>query len=135
VGKGFQFGSSTQGRPEPAPVRKRIGSTLSVALGETVGSGFSISEGGAMKDTSDVVDRKYRDMLLKRSGEERLKMGCSMHATAQALVRASVLQADPAASPSSLRKNLFLRFYGQEFDSATRNRILRALERGSREAR
>ena len=80
-----------------------------------------------MKDTSDAMEQKYRDMLLKRSGEERLKMGCSMHATAQALVRASALQADPTASPSSLRKILFLRFYGQDFDSATRKRILSAL--------
>ncbi len=82
-----------------------------------------------MKDTSDAMERKYRDMLLKRSGEERLKMGCSMHATARALVRASALQADPSASDASLKKVLFLRFYGQDFDSATRKRILRALEK------
>jgi hypothetical protein len=80
-----------------------------------------------MKDTSEAMARKYRDRLLKRSGEERLKMGCSMHATAQALVRASALEAEPSASPSSLKKFLFLRFYGQDFDSATRKRILRAL--------
>ena len=49
-----------------------------------------------MKDASDPLEGKYRDMLLKRSGEERVKMGCSMHATAQALVRASALQADTA---------------------------------------
>jgi len=81
-----------------------------------------------MKDTSDAVERKYRDMLLKHSGEERLKMGCSMHAMAQALVRASALHADPSASPSSLKKVLFLRFYGQDFDLSTRKKILRALE-------
>jgi len=80
-----------------------------------------------MKDTSAAMERKYRDMLLKRSGEERLKMGCSMHATAQALVRASALAVEPSASPSSLKKFLFLRFYGQDFDGATRKRILRAL--------
>jgi hypothetical protein len=68
-------------------------------------------------------------MLLERSGEERLKMGCSMHATAQALVRASALQADPSASPAALKKVLSLRFYGQDFDAATRKRILRALEK------
>ena len=82
-----------------------------------------------MKDTSDVLETKYRDMLLKRSGAERLKMGCSMHATAQALVRAAALEADPSASPSSLKKILFLRFYGQDFDTAMRKRILRALEK------
>ena len=82
-----------------------------------------------MKDTSDAMERKYRDMLLKRSCEERLKMGCSMHATAQALVRASALQPDPSASHAALRKILFLRFYGQDFDTVTRKRILRALEK------
>ena len=82
-----------------------------------------------MNDTSEAMERRYRDMLLKRSGEERLKMGYSMRAMARELVRASVLQADPAASPSTLRKILFLRFYGQDFDSATRKKILRALEK------
>ncbi len=80
-----------------------------------------------MKDTSDAMERKYRDMLLKCSGEKRLKMGCSMHATAQALVRASALQDEHSASPASLRKILFLRFYGQDFDTATRKKIIRAL--------
>jgi len=81
-----------------------------------------------MKDTSDTMEQKYRDMLLRRSGEDRLKMGCSMHAMAQALVRASALEADPTASHSSLKKVLFLRFYGQDFDPSTRKKILRALE-------
>ncbi len=81
-----------------------------------------------MKDASDALESKYREMLLDRSGEDRLKLGCSLHATAQALVRASILQANPAASPAAIRKGLFLRFYGQEFDAATRKRILRALE-------
>ena len=39
-----------------------------------------------MKDTSDAMESKYRNMLLERSGEERLKMGCALHAMAQALV-------------------------------------------------
>lgn len=82
-----------------------------------------------MKDTSIAMEAGYREMLLNRPGEERLKMGCSMHSTARALVRASALQADPTASPSSLRQFLFLRFYGQDFDSATRKKILRALKK------
>jgi hypothetical protein len=80
-----------------------------------------------VRDTSDAMERRYRDILLKRSGAERLKMGCSMHAMAQALVRASAKAADPSASTASLKKILFLRFYGQDFESATRKRILRAL--------
>lgn len=82
-----------------------------------------------MKDTSDAMERKYREMLLQRSGEERLKMGCSMYATARVLVRASALQAEPSASPAALKKFFFLRFYGPDFDNATRKKILRALEK------
>jgi hypothetical protein len=80
-----------------------------------------------MKDTSTDMEQKYREMLLRRSGEERLKMGCSMHATAQALVRASVLAKNPKASPAEIRRELFLRFYGAEFDSETKDKILGVL--------
>ena len=82
-----------------------------------------------MTDTPPEVERRYRAMLLRRSGEERLTMGCSMHAMAQALVRASVLARAPQVSPAELRRALFLRFYGTDFDPATRDRILRALAR------
>jgi hypothetical protein len=71
-------------------------------------------------------------MLLTRSREERLKIGCSMHATAQALVRASVLARDPAASPADIRRALFLRFYGHEFRAAARERIAAWLGRPER---
>jgi hypothetical protein len=66
-------------------------------------------------------------MLLGRSPEERLKMGCSMGATARILVRASVLAQDPHASPAAVRRALFLRFYGHEFQAVERERILARL--------
>ena len=65
-------------------------------------------------------------------------MGCSMSATARALARASVLAQDPHASPAAVRRALFLRFYGHEFDAAERERIMASLRgnettpRGSR---
>ena len=49
-----------------------------------------------MKDTPDKIQRKFHSMLLKRSGEERLKMGCSMHAAARALVKASISEKNPS---------------------------------------
>ena len=88
-----------------------------------------------MNDTDPEVEQKFIAMLLERSGEERLKMGCSMHATAQALVKASVLEKDPLASPAALRRALFLRFYGHEFDAEARDKILLALEKVDREKR
>jgi hypothetical protein len=69
-------------------------------------------------------------MLLGRSPAERLKMGCSMGATARVLVRASVLAQDPHASPATLRRALFLRFYGHEFHAVERERILARLGQG-----
>ena len=84
-----------------------------------------------MTDTSPEVMDRYRAMLLARSGEERLKMGCSMSATARALIRASVLAKDPQASPGTVRRALFLRLYGHEFDAEAREKILARLGRDS----
>jgi hypothetical protein len=80
-----------------------------------------------MKDTPAHVDRMYRNMLLARSGEERLRMGFSMYATARAFVLAAIREREPAASPARVREGLFVRFYGHEFGAEERERILRAL--------
>ena len=81
-----------------------------------------------MTDTPSAVMEQYRALLLARSGEERLRMGCSMSATARVLVRASILARDPHASAASIRRALFLRFYGDDFTTAERDRILARLE-------
>lgn len=82
-----------------------------------------------MKDTRTEIEQRYRAMLLARSPEERLKMGCSMHATARSLVRASVLARNPEASPADLRRALFQRFYGHELGPEDRERIIAWLDR------
>jgi hypothetical protein len=81
-----------------------------------------------MKDTSPEMDARYRAMLMQRSGEERLKMGCEMRDTARALVEASIREQDPQATPETIRKGLFLRFYRHEFDAESRAKILAAIE-------
>ena len=81
-----------------------------------------------MKDTTPEVDARYGDMLRQRSGEERLMMGCAMRETARALVEASIREQDPQATPETVRKGLFLRFYGHEFDADSREKILAAIE-------
>lgn len=80
-----------------------------------------------MSDTSPEMEEKYRAMVMARSAEARLKMGDSLYATARALVIASILERDPSASPATLRQAVFMRFYGHEFDAATRERILARL--------
>lgn len=81
-----------------------------------------------MKDTTPEIDARYGDMLMQRSGEERLKMGCAMRETARAFVEASIREQDPQATPEAVRKGLFLRFYGHEFDAESRAKILAAIE-------
>ena len=81
-----------------------------------------------MMDTPPEMDARYREMLMQRSGEERLKMGCAMRETARALVEASIREQDPHATPESVRKGLFLRFYGHEFNAVSREKILAAIE-------
>jgi len=82
-----------------------------------------------VNDTSAGVARKYREMLLQRTGADRLKMGCSMFGTARALVVASLREQDPSASPGAVRQGVFLRFYGAEFAADERERIVAWLGR------
>ena len=82
-----------------------------------------------MKDTPADVDARYRRMLLARPGEDRLRMGFSMYSTARALVVASILAREPGASPERIREAIFLRFYGHDFDDATRRTIVARLVR------
>jgi hypothetical protein len=80
-----------------------------------------------MNDTSPEIERKHRELLLQRSGAERLKMGCSMFATARALAVASILEKEPSAPPERVREQLFQRFYGADFSADARERIVARL--------
>jgi hypothetical protein len=85
-----------------------------------------------MNDTSSEMDQRNRALLMQRTGQERLIMGCAMRDTARAFVEASLRAQDPQTTIESLRKGLFLRFYGQEFDAERRARILAAIESSAR---
>lgn len=92
-----------------------------------LGSG-NILDGGGMNDTSPEMEECYRAMIMERSGEERLKMGCSMFDTAKALMRAGILDQNPHASPAKIRRALFMQLYGHKFDADSRRKILAAIE-------
>jgi hypothetical protein len=82
-----------------------------------------------MTDTPEYVRKLYRDMLLRLSSEERLRMGCRMFTTAVRLVRASF--DDPSGTDNSgeMRARVFLRLYGHDFDPPTARRIAEHLKR------
>ena len=63
-----------------------------------------------MNDTSPEVERKMREMIMARSGEERFIMGALMFDAAREIVLASLPKDLPDAE---LRNLLFERIYGK----------------------
>lgn len=80
-----------------------------------------------MRDTTPAIEEKIREMLMKKTPQERLKMGGSMFETSQFLIATGILQNNPTISDKDLRKEVFLRFYGNDFSSDERDKILKHL--------
>ncbi|MGH9338542.1 MAG: hypothetical protein ACRD1R_02885 [Acidobacteriota bacterium] len=72
-----------------------------------------------MKDSSPEVERIYREMMMKKTASERLRMACDMFETAKEIATAQLA----GDKPEDLRERLFERFYGSEFTSEERSRI------------
>lgn len=81
-----------------------------------------------MDDTTPEIAEKMREMIRMKSPIERFKMGCSMYDTSKYLVIRGILEDNPNISETDLRKELFLKFYGNDFDSVKRQKILDHLE-------
>jgi len=81
-----------------------------------------------MNDTSSEITRKMSEMIQAKPPEERLKMGCSMHATSKYLIRRAILEKNPGISPNRLKQEIFLRFYGDEINPIQRDKILKHFE-------
>ena len=67
-------------------------------------------------------------MIMERSGEEWIKMGCSMFDAAEALMQAGILDQNPYAAPAEIRRALFMQLYGNEFDADSQAKILAPFE-------
>jgi len=77
-----------------------------------------------MNDTSPEMEKRYHAMLMRRSGQERLKMGCSMYDAAKQIVKSSILNESPGLTESELKEKIFLRFYGLDFSQAQKQKII-----------
>ncbi|NIM11032.1 MAG: hypothetical protein GTO45_03520 [Candidatus Aminicenantes bacterium] len=75
-----------------------------------------------MKDTSKKMERIYNDMLMRKTPEERVKMCFSMLGTARRIVLSTI------TDKKNWRKEMFLRFYGDEFTPSQKEKILSTLE-------
>ncbi len=85
-----------------------------------------------MRDTSPEMEEKMYELIRKKTPEERIKMGFSMLAASKLLVTQAILRDNPHISPAGLRKEIFLKFYGNDFSPEEREKILRYLEKHTR---
>ncbi len=80
-----------------------------------------------MNDTSSFIEKRFREMMMEKSGEERLKMGFSMFNDARKMVIASICKTTQNCNSEEIRKLIFLRFYGDEFSKEIREKILKRI--------
>jgi hypothetical protein len=78
-----------------------------------------------MRDTSPEIEKQYLQMMMERSGQERLKMGFSMVNLARKQALASIIRNNLTAGAEEIRKELFLRFYAEDFSPEDQEKILR----------
>ena len=76
-----------------------------------------------MNDTTPAVKGQFYRMLMEKSGEERLRMGCSMFDSAKQIVVSSILESSPNISPGEMKRSIFIRFYGQDFSEVRKREI------------
>jgi len=80
-----------------------------------------------MNDTNPDVAIRFRNLIMCKSGEKRLLMGCSMFDTAKQIVLSAIRSRQPGITDAEIRREIFLRFYGLEFSQADRQKLLSAL--------
>ena len=82
-----------------------------------------------MNDTDERIDRKFKEMVMAKTPDERLRMGCSMFDFSKQLVVSSILQKNPDLPSFKLRQELFLRFYADDFKAQDREKLLQHFEK------
>ena len=77
-----------------------------------------------MNDTAPEIEALFNQMMMKKSGQERLQMGFSMFNMARRQVTAAIRKNKPDADVVEIRREIFLRFYGNDFSQEEQKKIL-----------
>ena len=77
-----------------------------------------------MHDTSPKMVELMREMIRMKTPSERAQMGASMFETSKYLVTQSILRDNPHISQTELRRELFLKFYGNDFTDSQKEKII-----------
>jgi len=79
-----------------------------------------------ISDTHPDIAIRFRNLMMSKTGEQRLLMGCSMYDTARQIVRSAIYNNRPGITDEEMKKEIFLRFYGSDFSRADRENFLSA---------
>jgi len=74
-------------------------------------------------DTTPEAEAMYRELLMKRSGEERVRMACDMFQAARRLILAG-LPSEIASNPAERRVALLLRTYEGDLEASLLARVV-----------
>jgi len=79
-----------------------------------------------MNDTPKAIQELFHHLLMQRSGEERLIMGCEMFSTSRALIRSSL--AETSLSEGEKAVQILLRTYRNDFSPEVLARIVERVQ-------
>jgi hypothetical protein len=76
-----------------------------------------------MNDTSAAMELKMMELFSAKTPAERVAMGASMYDTSRMITEARLKREHPDWTPNELRREIFLAYYGDEFDVVQREKI------------
>ena len=65
-----------------------------------------------MKDTDQSIEKKFFEIMMKKSGEERIRMGFEMFELAKKSIIASILHENSGISETEIKTEILKRCYG-----------------------
>jgi hypothetical protein len=73
------------------------------------------------------MDEKTREMIMQKTPEERIQMGCERFAEFRQSIIQDILRENPDISDSALRQEFFSKVYGHEYTKEELQKILDGL--------
>ncbi len=77
-----------------------------------------------MNDTNPEIESRFIEIMMRKSGQERLKMGFEMFNMARKQVLASLKMGKSGDSDKDIKREIFLRFYEGDFPPEEQAKIL-----------
>lgn len=79
------------------------------------------------QESRSEIQSRFRRMMMAKSPEERLRMGCSMFGAAKQIVVSSIEEKHPQYTSEQMKGEVFRRFYKGDFSDSEINKVLSVL--------